>query len=119
MFIQIFALRMILAFIGYLINVRKVCSSTISQYMSGFRVVHLKHGVFIECAYGTIIDMVRRKTGADVRITRVCTTFNRDLRGTLEFNQMCLDSPRIQGLVHPFKVSQGYDLYCDAMEMIQ
>jgi hypothetical protein len=38
--------RMILTFIGWLITVRKISSSSISQYMSGLRTVHLKHGVF-------------------------------------------------------------------------
>ena len=35
---------MVLAFIGWLITVRKVRSGTISQYLSGLRVVHLKKG---------------------------------------------------------------------------
>ena len=37
---------MILSYIGWLIEYRNVSSSTISQYLSGLRVVHLKHGVF-------------------------------------------------------------------------
>ena len=37
--------RMILAFVGWLIADRKVSSTTISQYLSGLRVAHLKHGV--------------------------------------------------------------------------
>ena len=36
---------MILAFVGWLISVRKVGAASISQYMSGLRTVHLKHGV--------------------------------------------------------------------------
>ena len=36
--------QMILAYVGWLIAVRKVSSSSISQYLSGLRVVHLKHG---------------------------------------------------------------------------
>ena len=36
---------MILAFIGWLINVRKVSSSTIEKYLSGLRIIHLKNGV--------------------------------------------------------------------------
>ena len=36
---------MILAFVGWLISVRKVSSSTISQYLSGLRNVHLRSGV--------------------------------------------------------------------------
>ena len=37
---------MVLAFVGWLISVRKVSSSTISQYLSGLRVIHLKKGVW-------------------------------------------------------------------------
>ena len=37
--------RMVLAYVGWLIAVRKVSSATISQYISGLRVAHLKHGV--------------------------------------------------------------------------
>ena len=37
--------RMVIAFVGWLISVRKVCSATISQYLSGLRTVHLKNGV--------------------------------------------------------------------------
>ena len=37
---------MILAFVGWLITVRKVSSSTISQYLSGLRIAHLKKGFF-------------------------------------------------------------------------
>ena len=37
--------RMILAFVGWLIADRKVSSATITQYLSGLRVAHLKHGV--------------------------------------------------------------------------
>ena len=36
---------MILAFVGWLMTVRKISTSSISQYLSGLRVVHLKSGV--------------------------------------------------------------------------
>ena len=35
---------MILAFIGWLIDARKVGESTIEKYLSGLRIVHLKNG---------------------------------------------------------------------------
>ena len=37
--------RMVLAFVGWLIDVRKLSSSSISQYVSGLRTVHLRSGV--------------------------------------------------------------------------
>ena len=36
---------MIIAFVGWLMTVRKISSKSISQYLSGLRVVHLKNGV--------------------------------------------------------------------------
>ena len=45
-FIGYTLVRMILAFVGWLITVRKVSSSTISQYLSGLRMAHLKKGFF-------------------------------------------------------------------------
>ena len=35
---------MVLAFIGWLINVRKVSAATIDKYLAGLRIVHLKNG---------------------------------------------------------------------------
>ena len=40
--------RMVLAFVGWLITVRGVGASTIKQYLSGLRTVHLKRGFFLE-----------------------------------------------------------------------
>ena len=36
--------RMVLAFVGWLISVRKVGAASIKKYLSGLRTVHLKHG---------------------------------------------------------------------------
>ena len=36
---------MIIAFVGWLMTVRKISSKSISQYLSGLRIVHLKNGV--------------------------------------------------------------------------
>ena len=38
--------RMILTYVGWLISSRGVSSTSISQYLSGLRVAHLKRGVF-------------------------------------------------------------------------
>ena len=37
--------RMIIAFVGWLMTVRRISSTSISQYLSGLRIVHLKNGV--------------------------------------------------------------------------
>ncbi len=80
---------------------------------------HLKHRVFIECAYGTVVDMVRRKTGAVVRLDKLCTDFNPLMRGTVEFLQNCQTSAEPEAVIHPFKISQGYGLYGSALDSIQ
>ena len=36
---------MVIAFVGWLMTVRKISSNSISQYLSGLRIVHLKNGV--------------------------------------------------------------------------
>ena len=38
--------RMVLCFVGWLIEVRKVSASSIKQYLAGLRTVHLKNGHF-------------------------------------------------------------------------
>ena len=38
--------RMVIAYVGWLITVGKVKSTTISQYLAGLRIAHLKQGVF-------------------------------------------------------------------------
>ena len=37
--------RMIIASVGWLMTVRRISSTSISQYLSGLRIVHLKKGV--------------------------------------------------------------------------
>ena len=36
---------MVIAFVGWLMTVRKISSNSVSQYLSGLRIVHLKNGV--------------------------------------------------------------------------
>ena len=52
--------RMVLAFVGWLVTVRKVCSGTISQYLSGLRIVHLKNGVLPSNLRPDIIKAILR-----------------------------------------------------------
>ncbi len=80
---------------------------------------HLKHSVFIECAYGTVVDMVRHRTGANVRITKLCTTFDQSMRGTPEFVDNCRTTQTNLAVTHPFKLSRGYEMYSDAMDSSQ
>ena len=49
---------MILAFVGWLITVRKVSASTISQYLSGLRITHLKNGVLPPCLRPDVVQSI-------------------------------------------------------------
>ena len=49
---------MVLAFIGWLITVRKVSGKTISQYLSGLRVIHLKNGVLPPCLCLNVVKSI-------------------------------------------------------------
>ncbi len=81
--------------------------------------IHLKHSVFIECAYGTVIDMVRRKTEANIRVTKLCTSFDQSIRGTPQFVENCRSSQKDLAIIHPFKLSKGYGAYSEAVDSFQ
>ena len=50
--------RMTIAYVGWLITARKVKSSTISQYLSGLRIAHLKQGVLPENLRPEIVNCI-------------------------------------------------------------
>ena len=51
---------MILAFVGWLISVRKVSARSVDQYLSGLRVAHLKEGVLPRNLRPDIVKSVLR-----------------------------------------------------------
>jgi hypothetical protein len=61
---------MILAFVGWLISARKVSSASISQYMSGLRTVHLKHGVMPGNLRPDIVTAIIRGRGNDEAVLK-------------------------------------------------
>jgi hypothetical protein len=53
---------MLLAYIGFLLIERKVGGATLSQYLSGLRTVHLKHGVFPPLLRPDIVQSIVKGT---------------------------------------------------------
>ena len=79
----------------------------------------LDHGVFIECAYPNVVDMVKRKTDAKVRVTDLCTSWRGD-RGKIMAMNKCRDNERNYGFIHPYKIIQrGFKSYSDVVDMLQ
>ena len=50
--------QMTIAYVGWLITVRKVKSTTISQYLAGLRMAHLKHGVLPSNLRPDIVNLI-------------------------------------------------------------
>lgn len=82
--------------------------------------LHLKHGIWIECAFNTITDMVRRQTNVTVRSTRLCTDWEKK-RGTGIAIAKCRnDGERNYGFIHPYKIGgNGYKGYSRTYDILQ
>ena len=62
--------RMILTYVGWLISSRGVSSTSISQYLSGLRVVHLKRGVFPSNLRPDIVNAVMKGRANDDNVKK-------------------------------------------------
>ena len=82
--------------------------------------LHLKHGIWIECASSTVIDMVRRRADASVRSIRLCTGWS-DIRNTVNMIGSCATDKNLKyGFAHPFKLgAHGYKNFSLAYESMQ
>ena len=65
--------------------------------------LHVKYGVFLECAYSKIVDMIVRTSDATVRNVPLCTTFLK-IRDTDRFMHDCYFDGRNFGIMHPWKL---------------
>jgi len=82
--------------------------------------LHLDHGVFIECSYGKIVDMIQRKTDAKVRITSLCTNWVGGQRGTDDAMRICMKDKANHGFMHPYKITRrGYKSFSNMMDWLQ
>ena len=71
----------------------------------------VEYGVFLECAMGTMVDMLRRTAGAKIRRISLCSHWTKK-RGKPSMIKKCFNEQEIQngpyGMYHPIKL--GYDL---------
>ena len=91
---------MVLAFIGWLITVRKVSGNTISQYLSGLRVIHLKNGVLPPCLRPDVVQSVLKgleHNGSKHSIPRLPVTIPimRLIKKKLTLSKMDLSKKRL------------------------
>lgn len=80
--------------------------------------LHLKHGIWIESAYSTVVDMVRRKTGGKSHTVNLCTHWER--RGTESAMAECINSEKNYGFIHPYKLSNaGFRKWSETYDLMQ
>ena len=82
----------------------------------------LKHGVIHECAWGTIVDLIRKKLKAKVRVTMLCTSWGGRKRGKKGLIEKCMSDRVDYGFFHPYKLGykeNGYLGYDWAMDLVQ
>ncbi|CAJ1970342.1 unnamed protein product [Cylindrotheca closterium] len=68
--------------------------------------LHLKHNIWIECAHAKIVDILREKSKAPVRLVRLCTGFGAS-RGSWKSLETC-KSENV-AVFHPFKIGDRFD----------
>ena len=82
---------------------------------------HLKHGVWIECAFPKVLDNVIQRTQTQHRMIPLCTSWDYGtIRDKKQMVKSCIDSPEPYGILHPFKISNGLDTYnrvCDSVQL--
>ena len=81
--------------------------------------LHLKHTVFLECAYNTVVGMTKMKTNATSRSVDLCTTwFPR--RGDNRHMHDCKAGKNNYGFIHPWKLgAQGYSHWSETYDWLQ
>lgn len=80
--------------------------------------LHLKHGIWIECAFPKVFDMVRQMTGAQLRVVELCTSWGGARGWSQQMMQICERTDRM-GFGHPFKISNGYREFSEAYDRLQ
>jgi hypothetical protein len=85
--------------------------------------LHLKHGVYLECAVPKIVDMIRqqskREDEVQVRVVELCTCWGgRRARPASMINDLCKHHGKI-GIAHPVKISGSLQVFSEQMDDIQ
>lgn len=83
--------------------------------------LHLKHGIWIECAFNTVVDMIRSKTNVTVRSVDLCTGWEKSRGKSYSIYQCRTEqSTRKFGVIHPFKIgTNGYKTYSRNYDRVQ
>ena len=95
---------MVIAFVGWLISVRKVSSATISQYLSGLRMVHLKRGMMPRNLRPDLVKTILKghsNVDTQSKAPRLAMTFSvmKLLKNLLTSSNFCLEKKRLIWLV--------------------
>jgi hypothetical protein len=80
----------------------------------------LKYNIWIECGFGTIVDQLRERTNATVRIVPLCTSWGPQ-RGKVPMLSRCIHQrgPKARkhyGIFHPFKMGSNVQGFNDAFD---
>lgn len=84
----------------------------------------LDHNVFLECAFPTLADMLQHRTDpsvdgvAAIRHARLCTNWDRNIRGTMGMLNACGPREQVE-VLHPIKMKQfGYKAWGKVVNLI-
>ena len=85
--------------------------------------LHLKHGVYLECAVPKIVDMIRQQLKTEeevqVRVVELCTCWGgRRGRPASMINDLCKPHGKF-GIAHPVKISGSLQVFSEQMDDIQ
>jgi len=77
--------------------------------------LHLKHKIYIECAFGKIVDILQQQLQAPTRYVKLCTGFGAR-RGMWKAIHSC-KSENV-AILHPFKIRGRYDEFWEHADAI-
>jgi hypothetical protein len=76
----------------------------------------LKYNIWIECGFGTVVDQLRERANATVRIVPLCTSWG-GKRGKVSMLSMCIqNNQKNYGIFHPFKMGSNVPGFDDAFD---
>ena len=81
---------------------------------------HLKHGIWIECAFPKVVDNLVERTKIRHKHIPSCTDWDHGAGtlGTLQMVESCIGDPEPFGIVHPYKISNGLETYSRAYHIV-
>ncbi|CAJ1936581.1 unnamed protein product [Cylindrotheca closterium] len=79
--------------------------------------IHVKHLVWLECAFGKIVDILQQQLQAPTRLVKLCTKFKTKQRGSWSLIHSCKSDESI-AVFHPFKMKERYDIFWEKVDDI-